>query len=87
MGTNKSSLETLSQGRRDITIEDLCWMFGQATCDQSDAEVLQEAFRLMISDPARARSVIGANPDLAILEILLDLVENLLPDRPAAQVH
>ena len=79
MGTSRSLL--------DITVEDLCRMIDQVVGDLPDTKGARETFCLMILNPAQARRVIAANPDLAVLNVLFDLVECSLHAQAAVQVH
>jgi hypothetical protein len=86
MSMRKLTLETFLRERRDSTTEDLCLMLEQVISHADQAA--QEAFRLMTADPARARLIISENPDLGVLEGILDLLERpLRPREKPARSH
>ena len=76
MGIRRQVLDRIMQEQRDLSIEDMCRLFEAAAGDAPEVDrIAREAFHLIVADPAAARKVIAANPELAELEGLIDLID------------
>ena len=68
----------------DLNVEDLLRLFEGAAGGDPDAA---ESLRLMVAGPAAARKVIAANPALAELEGLVDLIDDGKGGTQATRLH